>query len=67
MSDKLIQSDLLVDLSTQEQENVSGGHGFYGGGPFFGGGFRRGPFFGGGFYGRPFWRGGFHRGGRGWW
>jgi hypothetical protein len=63
MSNQVIQSDLLADLSTEEQENVSGGYGYWGGG-FRGGGFRRRPFWGGGgFHRKPFWGGGFGGGG----
>jgi hypothetical protein len=60
MSDQIIKSDLLVDLSTEEQQLTSGGSGFGYGRPFgfFGGG--RG--FRGYGFGRPF---GFFGRGRG--
>ncbi|WP_414527974.1 hypothetical protein [Nodularia chucula] len=58
MSVKDLQSNLLMDLSTQEQQNVSGGYGFGRGG--FGG---WGPGFGRGGWGHGFGRGGYRRGG----
>ncbi|WP_414542913.1 hypothetical protein [Nostoc sp. CCY0012] len=61
MSNQVIQSDLLADLSTEEQEHVSGGYGFGWGG----GHHRRGWW--GGHHRRGWWGGGFHRGRRGWW
>ncbi|WP_414564375.1 MULTISPECIES: hypothetical protein [unclassified Anabaena] len=62
MSNQVIQSDSLVDLSTEEQENVSGGYGYWGG--YRGGGYRRRPFWRGGFYGGRRFHGGYRRG---WW
>ena len=38
MSDQNIKSDLLEDLSTEEQEVLTGGHRWHGGGPWHGGG-----------------------------
>ncbi|MBN3882984.1 MULTISPECIES: hypothetical protein [unclassified Nostoc] len=49
MSDQIVMSDLLVDLSTEEQQIISGGtYGFYGR-PYYGG---YGRPYGG--YGRPY-------------
>ncbi|MCG6135257.1 MAG: hypothetical protein MET45_11410 [Nostoc sp. LLA-1] len=60
MSNQVIQSNLLVDLSTEEQEHVSGGRGFG-----WGGGHHRRGWWGGGHHRRGWWGGGHHR--RGWW
>ncbi|MEH2154665.1 hypothetical protein [Nostoc sp.] len=50
MSDQIVMSDLLVDLSTEEQQIISGGtYGFYGR-PYYGGYGR--PYYGS--YGRPY-------------
>ncbi|MEH2272716.1 MAG: hypothetical protein V7K68_30555 [Nostoc sp.] len=54
MSDQIITSDLLVDLSTEEQQVISGGiYGFYRR-PFIGRPFIGRPFIGRPFIGRPF-------------
>ncbi len=52
MSDQIIISDLLVELSTEEQQLLSGGYGYYGGGygrPYYGR-----PYYGRPYYGRPY-------------
>lgn len=69
MSVKDLQSDLLMDLSTEEQQLLSGGFGFGGygrgwGRPGFGfGGWGRGGFGRGGWGHGGFGRGGWGRGG----
>ncbi|MHC0064502.1 hypothetical protein ACWATR_16630 [Nostoc sp. UIC 10890] len=53
MSDQIIISDLLVELSTEEQQLLSGGvYGYYGrpyGRPYYGR-----PYYGRPYYGRPY-------------
>ncbi|MTJ07644.1 MULTISPECIES: hypothetical protein [unclassified Anabaena] len=61
MSDQNISSELLTELSAEDQELLSGGH-YWGGGwgrPRWGGGWGR-PRWGGG-WGRPRWGGGYRR------
>ncbi|MBE9059059.1 hypothetical protein [Sphaerospermopsis sp. LEGE 08334] len=61
MSNQNIKSDLVQDISSNEQELLSGGHwGGWGGGPGWGG-----PGWGGPGWGRPWHKGHHHH--RRWW